>query len=63
MDTSVSKQLLFLAAQNAGFPLEKIIEQILESSVYNFNEVYIQENVQAVKIFYINLCQIYFYFS
>ena len=52
MDTNIAKQLHFLVLQNTGIKLEKIIEQILESSLYNTNDILENENVKAVFIFY-----------
>jgi hypothetical protein len=48
MDTNLSKQLHFLVAQNAGIKLEKVIEQILESNLFNTSEILSHPNVQAV---------------
>ncbi len=48
MDTNVSRQLEFLVNENTGFRLEKIIEQILESDVYNINDILENNNIKAV---------------
>jgi hypothetical protein len=48
MDTNLSKQLYFLVNENTGVKLEKVIEQIVESNLYNINELLEHKNVQAV---------------
>ena len=50
MDTNIAKQLHFLVMQNTWLKLEKIIEQILESSLYNTNDILENENVKSVLI-------------
>lgn len=50
MDTNLTRQLAFLVQQNTGVKLEKIIEQILESNVYNVNDLLENENVKSVRI-------------
>jgi hypothetical protein len=52
MDTNIHKQLLFLVNQNSGIKLEKIIEQVIESSVININEFLESENVKKVNLFF-----------
>jgi hypothetical protein len=54
MDTNLSQQFLFLAKENTGTKLEKVIEQILESNMYNVYELYTSPNVQAVKLLIFN---------
>lgn len=48
MDTNISRQLGFLVQQNTGVKLEKVIEQILESNLYNTNDFLENENVKAL---------------
>jgi hypothetical protein len=49
MDTTLSRQLQFLVGQNTGVKLEKILEQVLESNLYNTNDILENENVKAVQ--------------
>ena len=48
MDTNLSRQFAFLVQQSTGVKLEKIIEQILESSFINTNDLFESENVKLV---------------
>ena len=48
MDTNVTKQLIYLVHQNTGIKLEKVIEQILISSIYHTNEIFQHPNIQEV---------------
>lgn len=50
MDTTITKQFYCLIEQNTGSKLEKVIEQILESSIININHCFLHKNVQAVRI-------------
>ncbi len=48
MDTNLLSQLQYLVQNNTGPKLEKIIEQILESSLINTNEFLQNENIKSV---------------
>jgi hypothetical protein len=49
MDTNLTKQLNFLVNENIGTKLEKVIEQIIESGLYNVNDLFEHQNIQAVR--------------
>jgi hypothetical protein len=49
MDTNLAKQLSFLVNENTGPKLEKVIEQIIESNLYNVNDLLEHKNIQAVR--------------
>jgi hypothetical protein len=49
MDTSINKQLQFLVQEHTGVKLEKTIEQILESNLYNTKDLLDSKNVLAVR--------------
>jgi len=50
MDTNLYKQFESLVNENTGPKLEKIIEQILESKLYNTYNLLQHKNIQAVSI-------------
>jgi hypothetical protein len=54
METNISKQLYFLVEENSGTKLEKVIEQILESNIYNVSDFLKHKNVKAVNIYLFN---------
>ncbi len=50
MESSVSKQLKFLINENKGVKLENILEKVLESDIYFFNDIINNPNVLEVCI-------------
>jgi hypothetical protein len=50
MDTNLAKQLTFLVNENTGAKLEKVIEQILGSNLYNVNDLLAHKHIQEVRI-------------
>ena len=52
MDTNLASQLKYLVQSNTGLKLEKVIEQVLESNLYNTSDILENENVKNVIINY-----------
>ncbi len=48
MDTNLTTQLFYLVQQNTGIKLEKIIEQILVSNIFQTKEIIQHPNIQEV---------------
>lgn len=48
MDTNLSKQLHFLVNDNTGVKLERVVEQILESNLYNIGDIVKHNNIASV---------------
>jgi hypothetical protein len=50
MDSSISQQLKIFINENKGAKLENVLEKVLESDIYNFNDIINNHNVNEVKI-------------
>jgi len=48
METSLSQQLKFLINENKGIKLENVLEKVLESDIYFFNDILSHPNVLEV---------------